>query len=62
MPRAKSVYQMVSSSEKARRRGRAPSFGSLYSPIAMVSGSMLAILGAPNSTKYGTPFELIISP
>ena len=31
------------------RRGRVSAFGSAYSVIAIVSGSMLAILFAPNS-------------
>ena len=40
----------------------APAFGSTYSLIAMVCGSRLAILLAPNSTKNGMPWELIIRP
>src|SRR6202521_6065462 len=35
-PRAKSVYQIMSSGEIAIRRGRAPGSGSVYSLIAIV--------------------------
>src|SRR5205823_5974679 len=57
-PRAKSVYQIVSSPVMARRRGRAAASGRAYSRIAIVAGSMLATLLAPNSTKKGMPLEL----
>ena len=39
------------------RRGRAPFAGSSYSRMTSVFGSMLPILLALNSSKYGTPFE-----
>src|SRR5262249_39648666 len=46
----------------ASRRGREAGLGSGYSLIAKLSGSMVAILLVPNSTKTGTPLELINSP
>ena len=62
MPRGKSVYQMMSSPSNQSRRGREAAFGRVYSLIAMVCGSMLAIFGAPNSTSHGTPLPLSTSP
>src|SRR5206468_1689849 len=44
------------------RRGRASAAGRSYSLIAIVSGSMLAILFVPNSQKNGTPLELTTMP
>src|SRR5712691_9083685 len=44
------------------RRGRDSAAGSVYSLIAIVSGSTLAILFAPNSQKNGTPLELTTMP
>src|SRR5690242_3964744 len=44
---------MTSSGVMAMRRGRVAGLGSTYSRIAMVSGSMLASLLAPNSEIVG---------
>src|SRR5690242_3937068 len=57
-PRAKSVYQIISSGLIAMRRGRAPALGSGYSVICMVLPSMLATLLVPKSTKNTTFLEL----
>src|SRR5450631_4133620 len=61
-PRAKSVYQIMSSGVITMRRGRAPAFGSVHSLIAMVLASMLATLLAPNSTKNTTFLEFNAMP
>src|SRR5690242_578358 len=53
---------MTSSLVIATRRGRLSSWGRTYSRIAMVSGSMLAILFEPNSTKNGILLELVTMP
>src|SRR5262252_6955698 len=60
-PRAKSVYQMMSWSSIAMRRGRAAGSGSGNSLICMLS-SMVATFGAPNSTKNTCPFESTAMP
>ena len=53
---------MTSSGVMAMRRGRLAAFGSVYSWIAIVSGSMLASLLAPNSQNHGMSRELITMP
>src|SRR5215470_15277243 len=57
-PRAKSVYQIISSGLIAMRRGRAPASGRGYSVICIVLLSMLATLLVPKSTKNTTFLEL----
>src|ERR1700674_2436001 len=61
-PRAKSVYQTMSSGLMAIRRGRAPALGNGYSVIAIVFASMLATLLVPKSTKNTTFFEFKAMP
>src|SRR5262245_15776552 len=61
-PRAKSVYQIISSGPIAMRRGRAPASGSGYSVICIVLLSMLATLLVPKSTKNTTFLELSAMP
>src|SRR5262245_15013702 len=61
-PRAKSVYQIISSGPIAIRRGRAPASGSGYSVICIVLASILATLLVPKSTKNTTFFELSAIP
>jgi hypothetical protein len=46
----------------AIRRGRLSAFGSSYSLIASVSGSMRMILFVPKSHTNGTPFVVITMP
>jgi hypothetical protein len=58
----KSLYQIASSGPMASRRGRAAGSGNGYSRIAIVFESMVAIFGAPNSTKYTTFLELTAIP
>ena len=53
---------MMSSGLIAMRRGRLSAFGSTYSLIASVSGSIWMILFVPKSQTNGTPFVVITMP
>src|ERR1700722_969119 len=61
-PREKSTYQIMPSGPIVSRRGRASGLGRVYSLIASVCGSIVAILLAPNSTYTGTPWGVILIP
>src|SRR5262245_11742949 len=61
-PRAKSVYQIISSGLIAMRRGRAPASGSGYWVICIVLPSMLASVMVANSTQTTTFLELSAIP
>ena len=53
---------MTSSLVIAILRGLLSAFGNAYSRIAIVLGSILAILFEPNSTRNGIFFEFITMP
>src|SRR5438067_1698343 len=61
-PRALSEYQSTSSLVIATRRGRVSGFGSVYSLITIVFGSMLDSLLTANCTNHGVPLESTTMP